>query len=108
MKLEEWAAIATIVSAFISILSLIVTLGISSNVKKIIKYAHKKGAVVIVDASQSIPHMKIDVKDLDCDFLAFSGHKMCGPTGIGVLYGKKKIISKIIKNIAFLLLKKVV
>ena len=67
-------------------------LGTINNVKKIIKYAHKKGAVVIVDASQSIPHMKIDVQDLDADFLVFSGHKMFAPLGIGVLYGKKRII----------------
>ena len=68
-------------------------LGTINNVKKIIKYAHKKGAVVIVDASQSIPHMKIDVQDLDCDFLVFSGHKMLAPLGIGVLYGKKQILN---------------
>ena len=69
-------------------------LGTINNVKKIIKYAHKKGAVVIVDASQSIPHMKIDVKDLDADFLVFSGHKMLAPLGIGVLYGKREILNK--------------
>lgn len=69
-------------------------LGTINNVKKIIKYAHKKGAVVIVDASQSIPHMKIDVQDLDADFLAFSGHKMFAPLGIGVLYGKKELLNK--------------
>ena len=68
--------------------------GTINNVKKIIKYAHKKGAVVIVDASQSIPHMKIDVQDLDADFLVFSGHKMLGPMGIGVLYAKKEILEK--------------
>ena len=69
-------------------------LGTINNVKKIIKYAHKKGAVVIVDASQSIPHMKIDVQDLDADFLVFSGHKMLAPLGIGVLYGKREILNK--------------
>ena len=69
-------------------------LGTINNVKEIIKYAHKKGAVVIVDASQSIPHMKIDVQDLDADFLAFSGHKMFAPLGIGVLYGKKELLNK--------------
>ena len=68
-------------------------LGTINNVKKIIKYAHKKGAVVIVDASQSIPHMKIDVQDLDADFLVFSGHKMLAPLGIGVLYGKREILN---------------
>ena len=69
-------------------------LGTINNVKEIIKYAHKKGAVVIVDASQSIPHMKIDVQDLDADFLAFSGHKMFAPLGIGVLYGKRELLNK--------------
>ena len=69
-------------------------LGTINNVKKVIKYAHKKGAIVIVDASQSIPHMKIDVQDLDADFLVFSGHKMLAPLGIGVLYGKKELLQK--------------
>lgn len=69
-------------------------LGTINPVKKIIQYAHEKGAIVIVDASQSIPHMKIDVQDLDADFLVFSGHKMLAPLGIGVLYGKKEILDK--------------
>lgn len=69
-------------------------LGTINDVKKIVKYAHERGAVVLVDASQSIPHMKIDVQDLDADFLVFSGHKMLGPMGIGVLYGKKEILEK--------------
>ena len=68
-------------------------LGTINKVKDIIKYAHKKGAVVVVDASQSIPHMRIDVQDLDCDFLVFSGHKMMGPLGIGILYGKRRILN---------------
>ena len=69
-------------------------LGTINNVKEIIKYAHKKGAIVIVDASQSIPHTKVDVQDLDADFLVFSGHKMFAPLGIGVLYGKKELLNK--------------
>ena len=69
-------------------------LGTINNVEKIIKYAHKKGAIVVVDASQSIPHMKIDVQKLNCDFLVFSGHKMLAPLGIGVLYGKKELLNK--------------
>lgn len=69
-------------------------LGTKNNVKKIIDYAHKKGAVVVVDASQSIPHMRIDVQDLNCDFLVFSGHKMLAPLGIGILYGKKEILNE--------------
>ena len=67
-------------------------LGTINNVKEIIKYAHSKGAIVIVDASQSIPHMKIDVQKLDADFLVFSAHKMLAPLGLGVLYGKKSIL----------------
>ena len=69
-------------------------LGTVNNVKKIIQYAHKKGAVVVLDASQSIPHMKIDVQDLDADFVVFSGHKMLAPLGIGILYGKREILNK--------------
>lgn len=69
-------------------------LGTINDVKKIAKYAHKKGAIVIIDAAQSIPHMKIDVQDMDCDFLIFSGHKMLSPLGIGVLYGKKELLNK--------------
>lgn len=69
-------------------------LGTINNVKKIIKYAHKRGAIVLVDASQSIPHMKIDVQELDTDFLVFSGHKMLAPLGIGVLYGKRELLNK--------------
>lgn len=69
-------------------------LGTINDVEKIIKCAHKKGAIVIVDASQSIPHMKIDVQKLDADFLVFSGHKMLAPLGIGVLYGKKELLDK--------------
>ena len=68
-------------------------LGTINNVKKIIKYAHKRGAIVLVDASQSIPHMKIDVQELDADFLVFSGHKMLAPLGIGVLYGKRELLN---------------
>ena len=69
-------------------------LGTINHIKKIIQYAHKKGAIVIVDAAQSIPHMKIDVQTLDADFLVFSGHKMLAPLGIGVLYGKKELLDK--------------
>ena len=68
--------------------------GTINNIKKIIKYAHKKGAIVIVDATQSIQHMSIDVQDLDVDFLVFSGHKMMAPLGIGVMYGKKELLNK--------------
>ena len=68
--------------------------GTINPIKEITRYAHKKGAKVIVDASQSIPHMKIDVQELGADFLVFSGHKMLAPLGIGVLYGKKELLEK--------------
>ncbi|GIP57049.1 cysteine desulfurase [Paenibacillus woosongensis] len=67
-------------------------LGVVNPVKQIAEIAHRHGAVMVVDGAQSTPHMKIDVQDLDCDFYAFSGHKMCAPTGIGVLYGKKRLL----------------
>lgn len=69
-------------------------LGYIAPIKEICAMAHRYGAIVVVDAAQSAPHMPIDVKDLDCDFLAFSAHKMCGPTGIGVLYGKRKWLAQ--------------
>ncbi|MFJ7731751.1 cysteine desulfurase [Lysinibacillus sp. NPDC097231] len=69
-------------------------LGIANPVKQMAAIAHKHGAVIIVDGAQSVPHIKVDVQDLGCDFYAFSGHKMCGPTGIGVLYGKKQLLEK--------------
>lgn len=64
-------------------------------IKEIIKLAHSKGILVLVDGAQSVPHLKIDVQDLDIDFLAFSAHKMCGPTGVGVLYGKEELLDDI-------------
>jgi cysteine desulfurase/selenocysteine lyase len=69
-------------------------MGYITPIKEIIKLAHEVGALVSVDAAQAVPHMKVDVKALDCDFLSFSGHKICGPTGVGVLYGKKELLEK--------------
>ena len=69
-------------------------LGTINPVKEIVKKAHEVGAIAVVDASQSVPHMKVDVQDLDADFLAFSGHKMLSPLGIGVLYGKEKLLEE--------------
>ncbi|GGF32486.1 cysteine desulfurase SufS [Halobacillus andaensis] len=69
-------------------------LGTINPIKELGKIAHKHGAVILVDGAQSAPHMKIDVQDMDCDFYAFSGHKMCGPTGIGVLYGKRSLLKE--------------
>ena len=64
-------------------------------IKEIIEYAHKNNILVIIDGAQSVPHIKIDVQDLDIDFLAFSAHKMCGPTGVGILYGKESLLNNI-------------
>ena len=69
-------------------------MGYVTPVEEIIKLAHEKGAIVSLDGAQAVPHMKVDVKKLDCDFLSFSGHKLCGPTGIGVLYGKSSLLDK--------------
>ncbi|MFA6301114.1 MAG: cysteine desulfurase [Candidatus Paceibacterota bacterium] len=69
--------------------------GVTNPAKEIIKFAHDNGALVCLDAAQSIPHRKIDVQDLDVDFLVFSGHKMLGPTGTGVFYGKKELLEKL-------------
>ncbi len=68
--------------------------GVVNDVKRIAKVAHDHGALMLVDGAQSVPHMPVDVQDLDADFLAFSGHKMLGPTGIGALYGKKALLEK--------------
>ncbi|WP_085991445.1 cysteine desulfurase [Oceanobacillus senegalensis] len=69
-------------------------LGTINPVKEIASIAHENGAIIVVDGAQGAPHMKVDVVDLDCDFYAFSGHKMCAPTGIGVLYGKRELLEK--------------
>lgn len=69
-------------------------MGVVHPIKEIAALAHKHGAVMVVDGAQSTPHMKVDVRDLDCDFYALSGHKMCAPTGIGALYGKKALLEK--------------
>lgn len=69
-------------------------LGFRLNIKEIAKICHENGAIIVVDGAQSVPHFKTDFKDWDIDFLAFSGHKMCGPTGIGCLIGKKYLLDK--------------
>jgi len=78
----------------VSVMHVSNVLGTINPIKKIAEIAHKHNAVMVVDGAQAVPHMKVDVQDLDADFYAFSGHKMCGPTGIGVLYGKKKLLKK--------------
>ena len=69
-------------------------LGSVQPIKEITRIAHENGAYVIVDGAQAVPHMKVDVKDLDCDFLGFSAHKMCGPGGVGILYGKYDLLQQ--------------
>jgi len=70
-------------------------LGIVNPIKYMIEKAHAVGAAVLIDGAQAVPHLKPDVQDLDCDFYAFSGHKMCGPTGTGILYGKEEWLNKL-------------
>ncbi|MGG1574155.1 cysteine desulfurase [Fictibacillus sp. NRS-1165] len=78
----------------VSVMHVSNVLGTINPVKEIAAIAHKNGAVMVVDGAQSTPHLNVDVQDLDCDFFAFSSHKMCGPTGIGVLYGKKALLNQ--------------
>lgn len=82
-------------TAILSVTHVSNTLGTVNPVKELIKIAKKKNVLTVIDAAQSVPHMKVDVKDLDCDFLAFSGHKILGPTGVGVLYGKKELLERL-------------
>ena len=70
------------------------TLGARPPIKELIEWSHAKGAKVLVDAAQLITQKKVDVQELDCDFLVFSGHKIFGPTGVGILYGKKSLLEK--------------
>jgi cysteine desulfurase/selenocysteine lyase len=62
--------------------------------RELVKAAHEVGAIAVIDAAQSVPHLSVNVQDLDCDFMAFSAHKMCGPTGIGVLYGRRELLEE--------------
>ncbi|WP_040224637.1 cysteine desulfurase [Bhargavaea cecembensis] len=94
LSLDKVRETVTDRTKIVSIMYVSNVLGTMNPVKEIAAIAHAHGAVMLVDAAQAAPHMKVDVQDLDCDFLAFSGHKMCGPTGIGVLYGKKELLEK--------------
>ncbi|GBF10230.1 cysteine desulfurase [Tepidibacillus sp. HK-1] len=94
MKIEEIKETITANTKFVAITHVSNVLGTINPIKDVVQIAHAIGAHVLVDGAQSVPHMKVDVQDLDCDFLAFSGHKLGAPTGIGVLYGKKEILEK--------------
>ncbi|HEX5036986.1 MAG TPA: cysteine desulfurase [bacterium] len=91
---EEYEKLLSDRTKLVSVIHVSNALGTVNPVKAMIAEAHARGIPVLLDGAQSTPHMKIDVKDLDCDFFAFSGHKTCGPTGIGVLYGKRAFLEK--------------
>ncbi|WP_067931908.1 cysteine desulfurase [Alicyclobacillus kakegawensis] len=90
ITLEDVRGTITDKTRLVAIAQVSNVLGTIYPIREIVDLAHAVGAVVVVDGAQSVPHMPVDVQALDCDFLAFSGHKMCGPTGVGVLYGKRE------------------
>jgi cysteine desulfurase/selenocysteine lyase len=94
ITVEAFKSVLTDKTKVVAITYVSNVMGYITPIREIIKLAHEKGAVVSLDGAQAVPHMKVDVKELDCDFLSFSGHKLCGPTGIGVLYGKKHLLEK--------------
>ncbi len=94
LSLEKVSAAMTDRTKIVSIMYVSNVLGTMNPIKGITEIAHAHNAIMVVDAAQAAPHLKLDVQDLDCDFLAFSGHKLCGPTGIGALYGKKALLNE--------------
>ena len=94
LDLEDFRKKLTDRTKFVSIAHASNVLGVINPVQEIAQLAHEQGAIVVVDGAQSVPHMKIDVQKLDADFFVFSGHKMAGPTGIGVLYGKEQYLNQ--------------
>jgi len=92
LMLEAYEALFNERTKFVGVVHISNALGTINPVKDMIKFAHARGVPVLVDGAQAAPHLKVDVQDLDCDFYAYSGHKLCGPTGIGMLYGKAKIL----------------
>jgi len=94
IDVEAAAKVITDKTKIVAIAYVSNVMGVVHPVKEIGALAHKHGAVIVVDGAQSTPHTKVDVQDLDCDFYALSGHKMCAPTGIGALYGKKALLEK--------------
>lgn len=92
ISLEDVRSTVTANTKVVAITHVSNVLGTINPVKEIARIAHENGAVFLVDGAQGAPHMQVDVQDIDCDFYAFSGHKMCAPTGIGVLYGKRELL----------------
>jgi len=95
LDLEDAKKKITSKTAIVSIGHVSNVLGTINPVKELVELGNKKGAITIIDAAQSVPHIKIDVKQLNCDFLAFSSHKMLGPAGVGILYGKKGMLKSL-------------
>lgn len=95
VKLENVEKAITNKTKVISIAHISNVVGDVRPVEDIVKLAHSKGILVLIDGAQSVPHIKVDVQKMDVDFLAFSAHKMCGPTGVGVIYGKEKLLNEI-------------
>ena len=95
VTLNNLKSIVTPNTKVISLAMITNVIGDLRPIKEICEFAHQNNIFVVVDGAQSVPHIKTDVQDLDCDFLAFSGHKMCGPTGIGILYGKYELLNEI-------------
>lgn len=95
LLLEEYEKLFTERTKLVSITQVSNVLGTVNPVKEMIRIAHEHGVPVVVDGAQSVPHFAVDVQDLDCDFLAFSGHKVYGPTGVGVLYGKEEWLDRL-------------
>ena len=94
VSLADVEAIITQNTKIVSMTHVSNVLGAVNPIREVAAIAHRHGAIMVVDGAQSVPHMAVDVRDLDCDFLAFSGHKMMGPTGIGVLYGKREVLEQ--------------
>ena len=95
LKLDEYEKLFSDKTKIVSCTHVSNVLGTINPIKEIIRIAHEHGVPVMVDGAQSVPHFKVDVQDLDCDFLAFSGHKIYGPTGVGILYGKEDWLDKL-------------
>jgi cysteine desulfurase / selenocysteine lyase len=94
LDLDELPSLLTERTRLVAVTAMSNALGTINPVKEIVQEAHKKGALVLIDGAQSVPHGPTNVADLDCDFLVFSAHKMLGPTGVGVLYAKKEVLEK--------------
>lgn len=92
LLIDEYEQLFNKHTKFVGIAHVSNALGTINPIKQMIEFAHARNVPVLVDGAQAAPHMKIDVQDLDCDFYAFSGHKLCGPTGIGILYGKTSLL----------------